>query len=73
MQLVRATIKQFIVASFTLSLGFGRVKRINMNESILKSIPFLCTKYLSSPFFQPKALKLGGGETSLGPNGPIAA
>lgn len=37
---MRAIIKQFIAASFTVSLGFGRCKRINMNESTVKSIVY---------------------------------
>lgn len=38
--MMRATIKQFIAESLTLTLGFGRFKRINMNEPTIKSIAY---------------------------------
>lgn len=54
-QLVRATIKRLIVGSLTLSLGFGRFKRINMNKSIIKSIPYSLQEICLIPLFSAQS------------------
>lgn len=45
-QLMRATTKQFIVASLTL--------RINMNDSVIKSIAYSLQEIISLSLFSPK-------------------